>query len=67
MLHLFPLYSHQSVAVDAARLGKNVILSTPSASGKTLSYNTSPDPIGRISSPRVNKSRQLKCLFPTYR
>ena len=33
------LYSHQSRAVSAALAGKNVVVVTPTASGKTLSYN----------------------------
>ncbi len=36
---LMPLYTHQSLAVDAVRRGKNVMVSTSSASGKTLCYN----------------------------
>ena len=33
------LYSHQAQAINAARSGKHVILSTGTASGKTLAYN----------------------------
>ena len=33
------LYSHQALAVNAARCGKNVMVATASASGKTLCYN----------------------------
>jgi DEAD/DEAH box helicase domain-containing protein len=36
---LSPLYSHQAEAVNKARRGKNVIIATSSASGKTLCYN----------------------------
>ena len=36
---LLPLYTHQAEAVNNARLGNNVMVSTPSASGKTLCYN----------------------------
>jgi DEAD/DEAH box helicase domain-containing protein len=36
---LFPLYSHQVEAIDFAREGKNVMVATASASGKTLCYN----------------------------
>jgi DEAD/DEAH box helicase domain-containing protein len=32
-------YSHQSAAVEAIRHGKNVLLMTPTASGKSLVYN----------------------------
>lgn len=33
------LYSHQAEAYRAARRGRNVVVVTPTASGKTLSYN----------------------------
>ena len=33
------LYSHQAEAVDLVRQGKDVVLVTPTASGKTLCYN----------------------------
>jgi DEAD/DEAH box helicase domain-containing protein len=33
------LYSHQCEAINAVRAGKNVILTTPTASGKTLAFN----------------------------
>ena len=33
------LYSHQASAYSAVRSGKNVVIVTPTASGKTLSYN----------------------------
>jgi len=36
---LLPLYTHQAQAVDYARGGKNVMVATFSASGKTLCYN----------------------------
>ena len=36
---MWPLYSHQARAIDALRSGKNVIVSTPAASGKSLCYN----------------------------
>ena len=36
---LFPLYSHQAQAINFAREGKNVMVATSSASGKTLCYN----------------------------
>ena len=32
------LYSHQAAAVEAARRGENVIVSTATASGKSLAY-----------------------------
>jgi DEAD/DEAH box helicase domain-containing protein len=37
--HFLPLYTHQAEAINQARQGKNVIVVTPSASGKTLCYN----------------------------
>jgi DEAD/DEAH box helicase domain-containing protein len=36
---LWPLYSHQAAAVNYARAGRNVIVATFSASGKSLVYN----------------------------
>lgn len=36
---LLPLYSHQAQAVNHAMCGKNVMVATSSASGKTLCYN----------------------------
>ena len=36
---LLPLYSHQAEAVNLIRQGKNVMVATSSASGKTLCYN----------------------------
>ncbi|MCX5970991.1 MAG: DEAD/DEAH box helicase [Coprothermobacterota bacterium] len=33
------LYSHQAEAIDLARRGKNVILASPTASGKSLAFN----------------------------
>jgi len=33
------LYSHQAEAVDSVRSGRDVVLVTPTASGKTLCYN----------------------------
>jgi DEAD/DEAH box helicase domain-containing protein len=38
-LYMWPLYTHQAEAVNIARRGENVIISTPSASGKSLAYN----------------------------
>ncbi len=36
---LLPLYTHQAEAVNKVRQGKNVMVATSSASGKTLCYN----------------------------
>ena len=33
------LYTHQADALNAARQGKNIVVVTPTASGKTLCYN----------------------------
>ncbi len=33
------LYSHQAEVTDYARAGRNVVVATPTASGKTLTYN----------------------------
>src|SRR6185295_3055700 len=33
------LYSHQAQAFDVARSGRNLVIVTPTASGKTLCYN----------------------------
>ncbi len=33
------LYSHQALALDHVRAGHNVVVATPTASGKTLTYN----------------------------
>ena len=33
------LYAHQAIAVEKVRDGKNVVIATPTASGKTLTYN----------------------------
>ena len=37
--HLLPLYSHQAAAVNHVRQGRQVMVSTASASGKSLCYN----------------------------
>lgn len=57
----FPrLYIHQAQAVNAARMGKNAFVVTPSASGKTLCYNV--PVLDRAL--REKRSRALY-LFPT--
>ncbi len=33
------LYSHQAEAINKVRAGKNVVIATPTASGKTLAFN----------------------------
>lgn len=42
------LYSHQANAVEEALNGQNVVVTTPTASGKTLCYNL---PIARYAAP----------------
>ncbi|MCK5403160.1 DEAD/DEAH box helicase, partial [Candidatus Bathyarchaeota archaeon] len=37
--HKIRLFSHQASAINAIREGKNVIIVTPTASGKTLAFN----------------------------
>lgn len=37
--HIKKLYRHQVQAIDRVRSGKNVVVATPTASGKTLIYN----------------------------
>jgi DEAD/DEAH box helicase domain-containing protein len=57
---LLPLYTHQAEAVNYARRGDNVIMSTSSASGKTLCYN-----IPVMESIATEKSCRALYLFPT--
>ena len=57
---LLPLFSHQASAINAAISGKNVAVSTPSASGKTLCYNV---PV--IQSLLKHKHGRALYLFPT--
>ncbi len=38
-LGIWQLYSHQAEAIEAARERRNVVVVTPTASGKTLTYN----------------------------
>jgi DEAD/DEAH box helicase domain-containing protein len=54
------LYSHQRASFDAVRSGKNVVVVTPTASGKTLCYNL-PVVQGLLEDP---EARALY-LFPT--
>ncbi len=54
------LYSHQYEAWDYIRAGKNIVLSTGTASGKTLAYNL---PI--IASLLTNTDARALYLFPT--
>ncbi len=54
------LYSHQAEAAEAIRRGKNVVIVTPTASGKTLCYNL---PV--LSSILENPDSRALYLFPT--
>jgi len=57
---LLPLYTHQAEAINYARQGKNVIVSTSSASGKTLCYN-----IPVLQSILTDGNSRALYLFPT--
>lgn len=58
--HLLPLYSHQATAINASRSGKNVIVATSTASGKTLCYNV---PV--LDTILTKKGSRALYLFPT--
>jgi len=58
-LHLLPLYSHQAKAINHILEGKNVIISTPSASGKTLCYNLP------VLNSALEEGTRALYLFPT--
>jgi DEAD/DEAH box helicase domain-containing protein len=55
-----PLYAHQAEAVNHSRRGKNVMVATSSASGKTLCYN-----IPILEAFLSEKSFRALYLFPT--
>ena len=57
---LLPLYTHQAEAVNKARQGKNVMVATSSASGKTLCYN-----IPVLEAILTEKGSRALYLFPT--
>jgi len=54
------LYSHQTASFNQIRAGKNVVIVTPTASGKTLCYNL---PV--FQSMLENKETRALYLFPT--
>ena len=54
------LYSHQAQAVNAARRGENVIVATPSASGKSLCYH-----IPALEAALEERTSRALYLFPT--
>ncbi len=57
---LLPLYTHQAEAINNLQQGKNVIVATPSASGKTLCYN-----IAVLQTILTDRSSRALYLFPT--
>ena len=57
---LWPLYSHQTEAIDALRDGHNVIVATPAASGKSLCYHL---PV--LDSILADKSTRALYVYPT--
>lgn len=59
-LGISTLYSHQAEAINAIRNGSNVMVSTPSASGKTLCYN-----IPVLDAMLEDPSVRALYLFPT--
>ena len=54
------LYSHQAAAAELARSGKNFVVVTPTASGKTLCYNLSV-----LNAVLENPDTRALYLFPT--
>jgi DEAD/DEAH box helicase domain-containing protein len=54
------LYSHQATAANAVRAGKNIVIVTPTASGKTLCYNL---PV--LNAILENPDTRALYLFPT--
>jgi DEAD/DEAH box helicase domain-containing protein len=58
--HIERLYSHQAAAAEAVHDGKNIVIVTPTASGKTLCYNL---PV--INAILKNSDTRAMYLFPT--
>jgi len=54
------LYTHQAAAIDHALAGRNVVITTPTASGKTLCYNA---PV--LTAILKDPSARALYLFPT--
>ncbi len=54
------LYTHQAAAINKAREGKNVVVATSSASGKSLCYN-----IATLEAILAEKRSRALYLFPT--
>lgn len=59
-LNISSLYSHQAMAINEARCGRNVMVATASASGKTLCYNL---PVLEMS--LDDRTGRALYLFPT--
>ena len=57
---LLPLYTHQAESVNNVRQGRNVMIATSSASGKTLCYN-----IPVMEALLTEKASRALYLFPT--
>lgn len=54
------LYTHQAAAINALRRGHNVVITTGTASGKTLCYN-----IPVLEALLSNPTARALCLYPT--
>src|SRR5271170_521721 len=54
------LYTHQAIAAEAVHAGKNIVIVTPTASGKTLCYNL---PV--LNSVLEDPDTRALYLFPT--
>ncbi len=54
------LYTHQAAAAEAVHAGENVVIVTPTASGKTLCYN-----LAVLNSTLENSDTRALYLFPT--
>jgi len=59
-LHLDRFYTHQAEAINAARDGRNVMVATSTASGKTLCYNV---PV--LEAVLADRRTRAVYLFPT--
>jgi DEAD/DEAH box helicase domain-containing protein len=59
-LDISALYSHQAKALNAILAGKNVIIATPSASGKTLCYH-----LATLDALLHDKDSRAFYIFPT--
>ncbi len=54
------LYTHQAAAAEAVRAGRNIVVVTPTASGKTICYNV---PV--LNAVLENRDARALYLFPT--